>query len=218
MATGKHKKSRTGKGIGQRTTSGAPKPNQGRPATSDASPRGRFQSWRQRKHPVFRFVVVLLLLLGLFEFVAASDFVRNGAIPGYMRFVAKVTGGVMSVWGEEVTVSGSTISSPRFSVNIKKGCDAVQPTALFLAGVLASPVVFWPKIPGIFLGLLFLGSMNIVRVISLFYIGAFMSQRAFAIMHEDVWQVAFIFLSILAWGLWAVWAAQKTVRREDVTS
>ena len=32
----------------------------------------------------------------------------------------------------------------------------------------------------------------------------------FQIMHEEVWQVTFIILSIFAWALWAIWAVKKT--------
>ncbi len=162
--------------------------------------------WR---HPIFRFVVLLLILLGLFEIVLTTDFVKEKFVPSYLRQWARVSGEVMAIFGEDVTVSGSAVSSPCYEVNIKKGCDAIQPSILLIAAVLASPVVLWTKVPGLILGLLFLMGMNLIRIISLFYIGVHYP-KAFDIMHHDVWQVTFIFLAILAWGLWAVWAANKT--------
>jgi len=57
-------------------------------------------------------------------------------------------------------------------------------------------------------------AMNLVRVISLFYVGIYFSMKTFDIMHHDVWQAVFIILSIFAWALWAVWAVRKTVVRQ----
>lgn len=166
----------------------------------------------RRPHPrriIFRFVLWLLVILGSFELLLATETVTENLIPRYLRFCATLSGGTMRLFGEQVTVLDSTISSPRYSVNIKRGCDAVQPTALFVAAVFASPVVFWPKVPGVVVGLLCLMVMNLVRVISLFYTGVYYP-RAFDVMHHDVWQAAFIFISISLWALWAVWAARLT--------
>ncbi len=170
----------------------------------------RWQRWRRRRHPVFRFVVGLVILLGLFQALIQWSPVKDKAIPTYLRFCARTSGAVMNLFGEQAAIHDSTISSRRFSINIKRGCDAMQPTTLFISGVLASPVLFWSKIPGIIIGILFLGIMNLVRVISLFYIGVFCSPEMFEFMHHDVWQAAFIFLAIISWGLWAVWAARRT--------
>ena len=160
---------------------------------------------------------MLLVLLGLFEVLLATSFVKEHLIPPYLQFYARLSGDVMEIFGEDVSVTGSTVSSPRYSVNIKRGCDAMQPSILFIAAVLASPVVMWPKVPGLILGLLFLLVMNLVRVVSLFYIGVHYPS-AFDVMHHDVWQAGFIFLAILAWTLWALWAAGKTVKVARDTS
>lgn len=173
----------------------------------------------RRPHPrriIFRFVLWLLLILGSFEVGLATDTMKESVIPQYLRFCATVSGGTMRLFGEKVTVHDSTISSPRYSVNVKRGCDAVQPTALFVAAVFASPVVFWPKVPGVVGGVLFLMVMNLVRVISLFYTGVYYP-RAFDVMHHDVWQAAFIFISISLWALWAVWAARLTAVKRHAT-
>ena len=164
------------------------------------------------RHPIFRFVVVLLILLGLFEIILATSFMKEKLIPPYLEFYARLSGSVMELLGEKVTVDGATVSSVRYSVNIKRGCDAMQPSILFIAAVLAAPVIRWLKVPGLIFGLLFLMVMNLVRVVSLYYIGVHFSPSVFNVMHHDVWQAGFIFLAILIWTLWALWAAGKTVR------
>ncbi len=184
-----------------------------------SSPAGRRRSGKKGarrrpplfKRPIFRFVVSLLVILAFFELLLLTDWVKSEASPPYLEFHAWMSGTVLSWLGEDAHVSGSVVHSNRFSVNIKKGCDALQPCALFIAAVLASPVLFKPKIPGLVLGLLFLMLMNILRVVSLFYVGIYFDQTVFDIMHHDVWQATFIFLAIVAWAMWALWAVKKTV-------
>ena len=181
--------------------------------------RSRAQSFKSivlLRHPIARFVVFLLILLGLFEVFLATRFAKEEFNPPYLRFCARLSGGVMAAFGENVTVNGSTIHGERFDVNIKKGCDAMQPIALFVAAVLASPVVLRTKLLGLVAGLFFLQVMNLVRVISLFYVGIYFP-GAFDIMHHDVWQGTFIILAVLAWALWALWAAGRTVERAHAT-
>ncbi len=139
-------------------------------------------------------------------------------VPPYLHFWAKISGSTLEMFGENMTVSGTNISSPRYSVNIKRGCDAFQPSILLVAAVLASPVLAWTKLPGLVFGLLVLMVMNLVRVVSLFYIGIHFSAETFDIMHHDVWQLTFILLAILAWALWALWAADKTASRQHAKS
>lgn len=164
------------------------------------------------RNPIFRFVATLAILMIVANIVLATDLFKERLIPQYLQAWASVSAATLNVFGENARVMEHTIWSNRFSVNIKKGCDAVQPTVLFITAVLASPVAFWSKLPGLAIGFLFLMFMNLVRVISLFYIGIYWN-AAFDTMHHDVWQAVFIILSILAWALWALWAVKKTMQQ-----
>ena len=175
----------------------------------------RFVAWYQAKSPILRFVVGLGLLMTIANLILMTDRFETKIMPSYLRGWAQISASVLRVLGEDAAVSDSLISSPRFSVSIKKGCDAVQPTVLFITAVLASPVAFRPKLPGLAIGILFLMAMNLVRVISLYYIGVYWPS-AFEIMHHDVWQATFIIVSIVAWALWAVWAVRETTIAANV--
>ncbi len=100
------------------------------------------------------------------------------------------------------------VQSSRFGMEVERGCDAVEPTILFLAAVLASPVAFRARLIGMVVGGLALAVMNVVRLLTLFLTGIYW-QTAFEIMHVDVWQAIFVFLAILFWVLWALWALQR---------
>ena len=116
----------------------------------------------------------------------------------------------MTVVGKEMTGAGGE------SIHIERGCDAVEPSALFVAAVMASPVPFLSRLSAAVGGTLILMLINLVRVISLFLIRVY-APGAFKIMHLDVWQALFIFLAI---ALWALWASRNTKnrRRKDHAS
>ena len=47
--------------------------------------------------------------------------------------------------------------------------------------------------------------INLVRVVTLYYVGVWWP-RVFNVVHVDVRQAVFIFLAISLWVLWARWA------------
>lgn len=136
--------------------------------------------------------------------------------PWYLRFNADVSVGTLHAFGyDEVSRSGNYLKSPRGSVSVERGCDAAEPTALFVAAVLASPVGLLSKLPAVLVGALILAVVNIVRIVSLFLSAAHW-RAAFDILHLDVWQAAFILLALLMWLLWAAWATKRQKRRAGV--
>ncbi len=163
--------------------------------------------WLHAKRPVLRFVVLFGVFMGLYQLACMTAFVRETAFPAYLRLNAQASGAVIGLFEDSLTVSGQSIRSPRYSLVIERGCDAIEPSALFLAGVLAFPATFRLKVPGMLLGTVCLMVLNLVRIISLFYVGVFFKE-AFHVIHVDVWQSLFIFLAILFWIIWAIRASR----------
>ena len=58
--------------------------------------------------------------------------------------------------------------------------------------------------------------INLVRLVSLFFIGVYWP-KALDVMHEDVWQAAFIVLAIVLWAIWVQWATRPGTGRADVS-
>lgn len=159
------------------------------------------------KRPVFQFVGGFALLMGLFYACTFIPALKDGALPGLQRVNAVVSTTVLNIFGEGASSASTNISSPRYAINIAHGCDAIEPIALFVAAVLAFPTRFSPKIPGLLIGTVILALLNLVRIVSLFYTGIYWP-TAFETMHVDVWQPAFIVLSLFFWVLWALWATK----------
>ncbi len=170
------------------------------------------------QYPVLKFLLIFGVLLALFYvFIAFSPFYSKRFVPWHHHLIAKVSGYVLAVLGQDITVTGASISSPRFSVSIIRGCDAVEPIALYVFAVLAFPLPFLKKLPGMIIGALLLLVLNLVRIVSLFLIGVY-SPRIFALTHIDVWQALFIFFAVLLWILWLLWATRSQVVTQPASS
>lgn len=167
------------------------------------------KGWTVKYGSVFRFLLVFCVLMGVFYTITVlSPLYRGQVFPWYLRLNARVAGWLLRVLGQQISVVDNSISSPSFSVSIVRGCDAVEPTALFVCAVLAFPVHFMKKIPGVITGILFLALVNLVRILSLFLIGVYLP-KLFEVMHVDTWQALFILLALLFWCFWLLWASKS---------
>ncbi|MHC4697225.1 MAG: hypothetical protein ACYTFA_10815 [Planctomycetota bacterium] len=139
--------------------------------------------------------------------VRSTDYVMDTVWPAHLRFVTRASGVILSVFEDSLRISGYSISSPRYSISIARGCDAFEPCALFVSGVLAFPAPWLSKLSGALIGTLFIMVLNLVRIVTLFYVGAFWP-KVFHMMHVDVWQTLFILLAIAFWTIWALRATR----------
>ena len=170
------------------------------------------------EHSVLKFLLIFgVLLAAFYVFTAFSPFYGKRFVPSLHQLIAKVSGALLAILGQDTTVSNVSIFSPRFSVRIVRGCDAVEAIALYVCAVLAFPLPFLKRLLGMIAGALLLSVLNLVRVVSLFLIGAY-SRRMFDLMHIDVWQAVFIFFAVLLWILWLLWATQNQVVTRPASS
>jgi exosortase/archaeosortase family protein len=167
--------------------------------------------WAAGKWPIFKFVGLFAILMGSFYAMTFIPVLEKKVLPGLQVLNAKVSVALMQLMGEEASAVERQIVSPRYSVNIAHGCDAIEPAGLFAAAVLAFPVAFRWKAIGLLVGVSTLLVLNLVRIISLYYTGVFWP-RAFEIMHIDVWQPAFVLLSLFFWIVWALWATKSAAQ------
>lgn len=203
-------------GRGHRSKKKTPRLSTKGPADSARTDGGPFRRWVRAKRPVLGFVLLFALLMGVFYGITFIPAIEQSVLPGYMRLNATSAAAVMNVFGEKARANGTSLTTARsFSVDIAQGCDAVEPTALFIAAVLAFPAPFRSKISGVFVGGLALALLNLARIITLYYTGVFFP-RAFQIMHVDVWQPIFILLALTFWVVWAWWATRDVTGERHV--
>ena len=92
-------------------------------------------------------------------------------------------------------------TSNGFAVSIEAGCNGVEATIVLLAAILAFPAPWKHKLVGVAAGIVAVQGLNVLRVISLFYLGQW-NRDVFEWAHLYVWQ-ALIMLDVLI--VWLVW-------------
>jgi len=161
-----------------------------------------------RLSPVGQFLIVFTGLITLFYLFTATPWFAQG-LNHYLSWNAHLAAGLLKGLGYSVEVVATSITSAEFSVNIRRGCDAIEPIALLICAILAFPVLPMSlKWPALIFGSLSLFVLNLVRIISLFLVGVYIPQ-AFNLMHVQIWQTAFIVFAILAFILWLLWALPR---------
>lgn len=116
---------------------------------------------------------------------------------------ARVTAWTLSLLGTAARAQGETVSSSLYAVDIIRECTAVNPIILFTAAVVAYPCRKRSKILGVSLGVALILLTNVVRLVSLVYIGQ-SYPGAFETAHMLVWQSLIIFVTVFLWVLWAL--------------
>ena len=154
------------------------------------------------QRPESRFLILFLVILAASFTIVALRTVNDTVVVPYTTFVARMSGFVLGLLGEDITIRGCMLSSPRFAVTIYNGCNGLITSLIFTAGVLAFPATWMAKLLGIFGGLVAIQVINLIRIISLFYIGVFLPQF-FNQSHIFVWQSIVIVAGVSLWVFWA---------------
>ena len=142
------------------------------------------------------------VLLAVFYFLVAWRPVNDAVIVPFTAGIARVSGVVLNLFGSGVAVEGTEIRSDRFSVGIENGCYGVETALLFGSAVLAFPAPWKRKLLGLALGFAAIQLVNLVRVVSLFWIGAH-RPALFSASHTVIWQSVVVLCGVLLFLLWA---------------
>ena len=118
------------------------------------------------------------------------------------EWTATWTSKAINLFGGSTTVSGTLLISDNFVANVVAECTAIGPIILYIGAVVAYPASKRAKLAGVAAGVVVLTAVNLVRIISLFWIGEAYPEYL-DVVHLLVWQSAIILLAIIMWLLWA---------------
>jgi exosortase H (IPTLxxWG-CTERM-specific) len=102
-----------------------------------------------------------------------------------------------------VAAHGKMLLNPYsgFFVTIEAGCNGIEAALILIAAMLAFPAPWRHKAIGIAAGLLAVQALNVVRVVSLFYLGQW-NAAAFEWAHLYAWQVLIMIDVLVVWLVW----------------
>lgn len=165
---------------------------------------GFFKNWlenQDRRIPMIKFVLGLVITMALFFAISFTEFFENAINLPIVIGYAKIGSAILNLFGLETITNGTNVIGTPFTMNIAKGCDAIAPTVLFMAAVLVYPTNFSNKWKALIIAPFAFALLNLVRVVSLYLLGAF-APSFFDFAHYEFWQGAFILITILAWFYW----------------
>ena len=126
------------------------------------------------------------------------------------EWTAESSAFTLGLLGTDVTTTGTIVASERFAYAIVAECTAIGPLVLFLGAVLVYPASLRSKAAGVGLGLIAIGGLNLVRLVSLFYVGIHAPQHL-DVAHLLVWQGIMVLSVVLLWLYWLErWARVRT--------
>ena len=166
-----------------------------------------WKSWYASKGPVLHFGLKFGLLLLVFYGVLATPFFDR-ALYSYLEANAWLANIVLNALGQHTRVSEVTIQSLQFNMAIRRGCDAVEPTWLVCAAMLSFPSSIKQKLLGVLVGIIFLQALNLIRIITLYWIGIHLP-AFFNSAHMEIWPTLFIISAIMFFVGWRGWVGQQ---------
>ncbi|HEY6928962.1 MAG TPA: exosortase H [Thermoanaerobaculia bacterium] len=142
------------------------------------------------------------IFLVLFYFLVAWRPINNAVIEPFTAGIASISTWFLNVLGEPATAAGTEIRSASFAVNIKNGCNGIETVLLVVSAILAFPAPPRWRALGVLAGFAAIEILNLVRVISLFWIGRH-HPSLFSSAHTVIWQSVIVLFGVLLFLLWA---------------
>ncbi len=129
--------------------------------------------------------------------------VQTGLVIPWTATLARISAGLLQTFDPNVHAYGVVIQSLKngFGVSIQPGCNGVEACIILIAAILAFPAPWKYKLAGIGIGIAAVQGINIVRVISLFYLGQW-NMKVFEFAHLYLWQALIMLDVLVVWLLW----------------
>jgi exosortase H (IPTLxxWG-CTERM-specific) len=132
-----------------------------------------------------------------------TPWVQSWFVVPWTNTLAAISAGIVKLFDPQVLSQGKVLQSTSngFAVSIEAGCNGVEATIMLVAAILAFPAPWKRKLAGLAIGVVAVQGLNIVRVISLFYLGQW-NFNVFEWAHLYVWQALIMLDVLIVWLLW----------------
>jgi exosortase H (IPTLxxWG-CTERM-specific) len=150
-----------------------------------------------------RFFLGFLVLQALLFGTELTPWAQRWFVVPWTDTLAAISADVVKVFDPDVLADGKVLQSARngFAVSIEAGCNGVEASIVLVAAMLAFPASWRRKLVGLAAGIVAVQGLNVIRVISLFYLGQW-NTDAFEFAHQYVWQALIMLDVLVVWLLW----------------
>lgn len=153
-----------------------------------------------RKPIVRAYIIFAICVISFYTVLRMSIMREIVGQPLAMAFTV-VGGLVLNLLSLKATASGTLLQVEGFTARIDDVCTGIFVVAIFFSAVLAYPSRMKEKLKGFLLGAFVIFFLNLIRVVSLMYIGRYFPSF-FETAHLLIWQSLVIFAALLAWIYW----------------
>ena len=180
----------------------ASKKSVAQPVVTNAQPfKTRFIQWYITKGKLPVFLLTFLVLAAVFYAFWLQVTAQTPFVAAVLHGNAVLATSFINLFGYNATAQAELVLSKAFNMTIELGCDGIEPIMYFAMAILAFPKSVISKLKGLATGVPLLLLLNVVRVISLYFVGCYLPQY-FDFFHVGVWQVLFILAGFMLWAIW----------------
>lgn len=152
---------------------------------------------------MLRFLVLFMAILATLFTAEMLAPVQQAVILPWTNVLAGVSGWLMQLFDAQVAVTGKVIRSTTssFGVSIEPGCNGVEAMIVLLAAITAFPAPLFYKLKGLVAGFIAIQALNLVRIISLYYLGLW-NATLFEWAHLYIWQALIMLDALIVFLVW----------------
>lgn len=164
---------------------------------------------------MLRFIILFMLFLMVMFTAELTPPVEQYVIHPFTSLLANACVWLITLFDNDVVASGNTIRSASngFAISIERGCNGIEAIIILVSAVLAFPSPWKNKLAGIGVGFLAIQSLNLVRIISLYYMGQW-SRLWFDWFHLYLWQALIILDALIVFLVWLRYLPPPKDRRD----
>jgi len=148
------------------------------------------------------FILFVVVLVALFA-AELTPPVQAAVVLPWTAALTHLSAGLIALFDSHVLAHGKILQSTTngFAVSIEAGCNGVEAAIVLIAAMLAFPAPWKHRVIGIVIGLCAVQVLNVVRVISLFYLGQW-NLKVFEWAHLYLWQALIMLDVLIVWLIW----------------
>jgi len=152
---------------------------------------------------MLRFFVLFVCIQAVLFTAELLGPVQATVIVPWTSFVARISAWLVTMFDPDVLSQGVVLrhTVTGFAVSIEAGCNGVEASIVLLAAILAFPAPWKYKLIGSLAGFAAIHSLNLVRVISLFYLGQW-NLTVFEWAHLYLWQALIMLDALIVFLIW----------------
>ena len=160
---------------------------------------------------MYKFIFIFMTCLLVLFTIELLNPVQATVIQPFTAGLAWVSASVILPFDDTVISTGRILrdSVTGFAVSIESGCNGVEASIVLIAGVLAFPATWSQRAIAIVLGFAAIQGLNILRIISLFYLGQW-NFDIFEWTHLYLWPVLIMLDVLLVFAIYLRWLSRST--------